>query len=77
MLVIEAVPPDLAKVITRSVPIPTIGIAAGTHCDGQILVHYDMLGLTPKRPYVKPYGHLSQQILNAIDRYQKDVIKER
>jgi 3-methyl-2-oxobutanoate hydroxymethyltransferase len=51
LLVLECVPAALATRITRAVPIPTIGIGAGVECDGQVLVLYDMLGMTPgKRP---------------------------
>lgn len=51
MLVLECVPAELAKLITESLDIPVIGIGAGVDCDGQVLVLYDMLGLTPgKRP---------------------------
>ena len=51
LLVLECVPAPLAEEITRELPIPTIGIGAGAGCDGQILVCYDMLGITPgKRP---------------------------
>ncbi|HET8940501.1 MAG TPA: 3-methyl-2-oxobutanoate hydroxymethyltransferase [Rudaea sp.] len=51
LLVLECVPAALAKRITRALAIPTIGIGAGIHCDGQVLVSYDMLGITPgKRP---------------------------
>lgn len=51
LLVLECVPSSLAQRITAEVAIPTIGIGAGPHCDGQVLVMYDLLGLTPgKRP---------------------------
>jgi 3-methyl-2-oxobutanoate hydroxymethyltransferase len=51
LLVLECVPAELAAELTRSLPIPTIGIGAGVACDGQVLVSYDMLGITPgKRP---------------------------
>jgi 3-methyl-2-oxobutanoate hydroxymethyltransferase len=51
LLVLECVPATLAKRITNEIPIPTIGIGAGADCDGQVLVLYDMLGITPgKRP---------------------------
>ena len=46
-LVLECVPASLAKDITAAIPIPTIGIGAGVDCDGQILVSYDLLGITP------------------------------
>lgn len=49
LLVLECVPADLASKITREIPIPTIGIGAGVNCDGQVLVLYDMLGITPGR----------------------------
>jgi 3-methyl-2-oxobutanoate hydroxymethyltransferase len=51
LLVLECIPADLAKRISKKLAIPTIGIGAGPDCDGQVLVLYDMLGLTPgKRP---------------------------
>lgn len=49
LLVLECVPAELAAKITREIPIPTIGIGAGADCDGQVLVLYDMLGITPGR----------------------------
>jgi 3-methyl-2-oxobutanoate hydroxymethyltransferase len=49
LLVLECVPAELAARITREIPIPTIGIGAGVDCDGQVLVLYDMLGITPGR----------------------------
>ena len=74
-IVLEAVPAALAKTITQSVSIPTIGIGAGPHCDGQILVLYDLLGLfdqfVPK--FVKPYAHLKADALQALRRYQEEV----
>ncbi|MBM4200062.1 MAG: 3-methyl-2-oxobutanoate hydroxymethyltransferase, partial [Gammaproteobacteria bacterium] len=50
LLVLECIPADLARAVTERVPVPTIGIGAGPHCDGQVLVLHDMLGLTPKQP---------------------------
>jgi 3-methyl-2-oxobutanoate hydroxymethyltransferase len=57
-LVLEGVPLELAKIITSSLSIPTIGIGAGKHCDGQVLVCYDLLGLNPnfKPKFVKRYA---------------------
>jgi 3-methyl-2-oxobutanoate hydroxymethyltransferase len=74
-LVVECVPSDLAATITRSVSIPTIGIGAGPHCDGQILVTQDMLGLygdlRPK--FVKRYTEAGSQIRAAIEAYCREV----
>lgn len=74
-IVLEAIPASLAQRITQSVAIPTIGIGAGPHCDGQILVLYDMLGLfddfVPK--FVKPYAHLKADALQALCRYKEEV----
>ena len=74
-LVLEAIPAQLAKIITHSVAIPTIGIGAGPHCDGQVLVLYDLLGLfddfVPK--FVRPYAHLKADALQALRRYKEDV----
>lgn len=50
LLVLECVPAELARAVTERVPVPTIGIGAGPHCDGQVLVLHDMLGLTPRQP---------------------------
>jgi len=74
-LVLEAIPAELAKTITQAVSIPTIGIGAGPHCDGQVLVLYDLLGLfdefVPK--FVKPYAHLKADALQALRRYREEV----
>ena len=74
-IVLEAVPAELAKTITERVAIPTIGIGAGPHCDGQVLVLYDLLGLfddfVPK--FVKPYAHLKADALQALRRYKEEV----
>ena len=74
-IILEAIPELLAKTVTQSLAIPTIGIGAGPHCDGQVLVLYDLLGLfdefVPK--FVKPYGHLKADALQALRRYQEEV----
>lgn len=74
-IVLEAVPASLAKTITEQLTIPTIGIGAGPHCDGQVLVLHDLLGLfdefVPK--FVKPYAHLRADALQALRRYKEEV----
>ncbi len=74
-IVLEAIPVGLAKRITEQIGIPTIGIGAGPHCDGQVLVLYDLLGMfddfVPK--FVKPYAHLKADALQALRRYKEEV----
>ena len=74
-LVLEAMPATLAQSMTQAVSIPTIGIGAGPHCDGQVLVLYDLLGLfdefVPK--FVKPYAHLKADALQALRRFKEEV----
>ena len=74
-VVLEAIPAALARKITESLTIPTIGIGAGPHCDGQVLVLYDLLGLfddfMPK--FVRPYAHLKADALQALRRYKEEV----
>lgn len=74
-VVLEAIPADLAKQVTEALTAPTIGIGAGPHCDGQILVLYDLLGLfdefVPR--FVKPYAHLKADALQALRRYKEEV----
>ncbi|MDM8527116.1 3-methyl-2-oxobutanoate hydroxymethyltransferase [Anaerolineales bacterium HSG24] len=74
-IVIEAVPALVAETVTKSLHIPTIGIGAGVHCDGQVLVFHDMLGLfdrfTPK--FVKRYTNLRPHILNALRSFNEEV----
>jgi len=76
-IVIECVVESLAKVITKNIPIPTIGIGASKFCDGQILVIDDMLGLGDSSPkFVKKYANLNKVMKVAVKNYVKDV-KER
>ncbi len=73
-VVIEAVAEPLARKITQSLPIPTIGIGASAACDGQVLVLEDMLGLSPRTPkFVRRYGNLGPAIEQAIEAYARDV----
>jgi 3-methyl-2-oxobutanoate hydroxymethyltransferase len=75
LLVLESVPAALAGEITRELSIPTIGIGAGADCDGQVLVSYDMLGITPgRRPkFSKDFLAGRGSIREAIDAYAGDV----
>jgi len=73
-LILENIPPDLARQITQSVPIPTIGIGAGADCDGQILVTYDLLGLSDNiPPFVQPLINLRQIITDTVKAYSAKV----
>jgi 3-methyl-2-oxobutanoate hydroxymethyltransferase len=78
-IVLECVPDKIAAMITEKIKIPTIGIGAGVHCDGQVLVIHDLLGLferyTPK--FVKKYINLSPMIAQAIEEYKQEVIQGR
>ena len=74
-LVLECIPEGLAEEVTRSLTIPTIGIGAGVHCDGQVLVINDLLGVsekfTPK--FVKKYANLNAEIKRAVKNYIREV----
>jgi 3-methyl-2-oxobutanoate hydroxymethyltransferase len=74
-LVLEVVPREIAKLITESISIPTIGIGAGSHCDIQVLVLHDMLGLSfgKQARFVRPYANLREVITDAVTRYADDV----
>jgi 3-methyl-2-oxobutanoate hydroxymethyltransferase len=74
-LVLEMVPEDLAKEITESISIPTIGIGGGRYCDGQVLVINDLLGMnesfTPK--FLKKFADLSSVVRGALNQYNSEV----
>jgi 3-methyl-2-oxobutanoate hydroxymethyltransferase len=73
-LVLEAVPADLAARITSALEIPTIGIGAGPHCDGQVLVVSDVLGLHDKiPPFARRYANLAESIVSAARAFAEDV----
>jgi 3-methyl-2-oxobutanoate hydroxymethyltransferase len=78
-VVVECIPSTLAARITEQIPIPTIGIGAGPHCDGQVLVVHDMLGLIEQfRPrFVRHYAELGPQIRAAVAAYVADVAEGR
>jgi 3-methyl-2-oxobutanoate hydroxymethyltransferase len=74
-VVLEGIPSELAKLITESVSIPTIGIGAGPYCDGQIQVFHDILGMfgafVPK--HTKQYAKLGDNIVDLISQYRAEV----
>jgi 3-methyl-2-oxobutanoate hydroxymethyltransferase len=74
-VVLEKIPAKLAQEVSKSVKIPTIGIGAGPHCDGQVLVINDMIGLTKgfKPRFLRQYLNLFDQINGAVQAYVKDV----
>jgi 3-methyl-2-oxobutanoate hydroxymethyltransferase len=74
-LVLEAMPWQLAKLITEKLEIPTIGIGAGPYCDGQVLVLHDLIGLTgPDAPkFVKRYAELDKEVMKALENFKRDV----
>jgi 3-methyl-2-oxobutanoate hydroxymethyltransferase len=73
-IVLEAMPAELGSDITRSLQIPTIGIGAGPHCDAQVLVINDLLGLSEKPPKLaKAYTNLRETITDAVTRFASDV----
>ena len=74
-IVLEKIPAGLANRVTKAVPVPTVGIGAGPGCDGQVLVLYDMLGLTEEfRPrFVRRYGELAEDLRRSFRSYIDDV----
>jgi 3-methyl-2-oxobutanoate hydroxymethyltransferase len=78
-IVLEKIPAALSRDVTRALNIPTIGIAAGPDCDGQVLVTHDMLGLFEKfkLKFVRRYAEIGQAIREAGEQYACDVKKGR
>ncbi len=74
-LVLEKIPAGLAKEVSESLTIPTIGIGAGMHCNGQVLVMHDMLGINTefKPRFLRQYLNLSEQVTGAVKQYITDV----
>ena len=74
-VVLELVPASLARLVTERIPIPTIGIGAGAHCDGQVLVFHDLVGLfsgfTPT--FVKRYTEAGEAMRDAVKQYAQEV----
>lgn len=74
-VVLELLPVQLARMVTNSITIPTVGIGAGPHCDGQVQIWHDLLGLGGGRVYrhVKRYAELGAAVTDALSRYAADV----
>ncbi len=74
-IVVELVPAETGKAITEAIDIPTIGIGAGSHCDGQVLVLWDMLGLFEdfKPKFLKKYADIASVIREAVQEYSDEV----
>jgi 3-methyl-2-oxobutanoate hydroxymethyltransferase len=74
-IVLETIPAPLARIITSKVSVPTIGIGAGPHCDGQVQVIHDFLGLYPDfvPKHCRQYAHLAEEISRAVRDYLNDV----
>lgn len=78
-IVLECIPDEAARAVTQTLRIPTIGIGSGPHCDGQVLVTHDILGLsgaiTP--PFVRQYASLGETIAAAVRQFSEDVRSEQ
>ena len=71
------VPAELAEEVTKQVNVPTIGIGAGPHCDGQVLVLHDIIGLTEFSPsFAKQYVNVSKAIEDAVTQFASEVREE-
>ncbi|HXL56176.1 MAG TPA: 3-methyl-2-oxobutanoate hydroxymethyltransferase [Chitinophagaceae bacterium] len=77
-IVLEKIPAVLAKEVSESLSIPTIGIGAGKYCDGQVLVMHDMLGINTefKPRFLRQYLNLYEQVTDSVQRYINDVKKK-
>jgi len=78
-IVLEAVPAEVARLVTESVAVPTIGIGAGPHCDGQVLVFHDLLGLEDRIAprFVRRYASLKSDAVAAVSAFAGDVRARR
>ncbi len=74
-IVLEGVPDGVARMVTDTVPVPTIGIGAGRHCDGQVLVYHDVLGMEERKApkFVRRYASLHSDAVDALARFGADV----
>ena len=74
----ECVETSLAKLVTKQIKIPTIGIGASKYCDGQVLVFDDLIGLNPINVrFVKKYSNIRKEISSAVSKYAKEVRRQQ
>ena len=77
-VVLECIPADLALHVTDTLEIPTVGIGSGPDCDGQVLVSYDLLGMTPEAPaFARPYAMLGEAIKDAAREFSEQLKSSR
>ncbi|MFM8579568.1 MAG: 3-methyl-2-oxobutanoate hydroxymethyltransferase [Planctomycetaceae bacterium] len=77
-IVLECVPAATAESITRRLEVPTIGIGAGPHCDGQVLVLHDLIGLSSRAPkFVRSYANVGETIRRSVAEWRDDVVARR
>jgi 3-methyl-2-oxobutanoate hydroxymethyltransferase len=77
-IVLESIPAEVARRVTQALAVPTIGIGAGPHCDGQVLVSYDAFGLTDEYPpFAKCYADLGDAVVAAAREYVEEVREGR
>jgi 3-methyl-2-oxobutanoate hydroxymethyltransferase len=78
-ILMEAVPAEVAQVITRRASVPTFGIGAGPHCDGQVLVIHDMIGMFDRKlaKFVKKYADAGAQIVQALQEFKTEVAERK
>ena len=78
-IVLECIPEGVARRITDATNVPTIGIGAGRHCNGQVLVTNDLLGLDPrfKPRFVKRYAALGAEVKAAVAKFREEVLEEK
>lgn len=73
-IVLECLPPDIAKIVTETVHVPTISVGAGPHCDAQMVVLHDMLGFSERVPrFIKRYAQIGETVKSAFETFQKEV----
>ena len=74
-LLLETIPAELAQAVTERVAVPTIGIGAGVHCDGQVLIFHDIFGINAgrKRKHVRKYADVGDAIIDGTRRFIADV----